>query len=300
VPKLPFNPRKFFSLIGEVQEESRERKRLLLAGTDPEALSAVKDALTGGADPEAVTFLIDMETLAEGNGKLAPHQLDAAAVLVMVASSVDLEAEDLKASLEAVAAKDVPIVLVLTEAPGMAVSFPTAGVGPRQVVGMAADGRPPADVLAEAVVEATGDGSVVLASVLPALREAACSRLINSTARQNGIIGVLFVIPGADMPVMTINQARMLLKMAAAHGEPVGADRALELLSVVGGGLGFRAIARQAVCMMPGPGWMVKGSIGYSGTVVMGRAAKAYFDGRVRVTPSKLASIAERVKRLRG
>lgn len=298
--KLPLNPRKFFSLIGEVNEESQERKRLLLAGADPEALDSVRDALAGGADPEAASHLIDTERLAEGNGKLAPHRLKSTSVLVMVASSAQLQSDELKSGLEAVADEDVPIVLVLTEAPGMAVSFPTAGVGPRQVVGMAPDGKPPADVLAEAVVEAAGDSSVALASTLPALREATCVRLIDRAARQNGIIGVLFIVPGADMPVMTLNQARMLLKMAAAHGEPVSTERVLELLSVVGSGFGLRAIARQAVCMMPGPGWMVKGSIGYTGTVVMGRAAKAYFDGKVRVTPSKLASLADRVKQLRG
>jgi uncharacterized protein (DUF697 family) len=300
VLKLPLSPRKVFSLIGEVQEQSRERARLLLAGVDAETLDAVREALVRDADPDAAGYLVGVERLSKGNGFIPGHKLKSAAGLVMVTSTAEMKSDDFIGRLNYVAASNVPIVLVLTEAPGMAVTFPAAGVGPKHVVGIAPDGKPPADVLAEAVVEAVGDNAVALASGLPALREAACSRLISRTARQNGIIGVLFIIPGADMPVMTLNQLRMLLKMAAAHGEPVGTERALELLSVVAGGLGFRTLARQAVGLLPGPGWAVKGGIGYSGTVAMGRAAKAYFDGEVRVTPSRLAVMAEKVKSLRG
>jgi hypothetical protein len=51
--------------------------------------------------------------------------------------------------------------------------------------------------------------------------------------------------------------------------------------------------------VLPGPGWALKGGVAYSGTMAMGRAAKAYFDGKVRVTPSRLAPLVERLKKLR-
>lgn len=300
MPRLPFSPRKMFSLVGEVSSEATEAARLLIAGSDAEAMDRVREELTRGAEPGAADYLVETATLAEGNGSIPQGRLENAAALILLASSTEMTSEDLSGRLDELAATGVPIVMVLTEAPGMEVSFPGAGIGPSRVVGLGPDGIPSAEVLTEAVVDAAGDSAVFLSSGLPALREATCRRLIRKTAKQNGVIGVLFIIPGADMPVMTLNEARMVLRMAAAHGESVGLERTLELLGIVGSGLGLRALARQAICFMPGPGWAVKGSVAYTGTAAIGAAAKAYFDGSARVTPSRLAVIVDRIKRLRG
>ena len=77
--------------------------------------------------------------------------------------------------------------------------------------------------------------------------------------RQNGVIGVVVIIPGADMPAMTANQIRMVLKIAAAYGEEIGLDRAVEILSVVGTGFVLRTLARQALDFVPGFGWAAQG-----------------------------------------
>ncbi len=297
--KLPLSPRKMVSLVGDVRSQAGETARLLVAGSDSEAVEAVRRSLTRDADPGAAGYLVESLTLAEGNGSIPAMRLEGASVAVLVLAPSEMEEDALAPRLEEAATAQVPLVLVLTEAPGVEVSFPGAGVGPRRVVGFAPDGRIPQDLLAAAVADAAGDSAVPLASALPALREAVCDRLISRTARQNGVIGLLFIIPGADMPVMTVNQAKMVLRMAAAHGEPMGVERALELLGVVGSGLSLRALARQAVCVLPGPGWALKGGVAYSGTMAMGRAAKAYFDGKVRVTPSRLAPLVERLKKLR-
>ncbi len=298
--KLPLSPRKLLSLVGEVHSQASEASRLLIAGKDRDAIDLVHSELIREADPAAAGYLVETALIAEGNGHVLSSRLEEAAAAVLVVSSAELQTEELKQRLIETAGTNVPIVLVLTEAPGVEISFPAAGVGPKRVVAITADGSPPADILAAAVVDAAGDAAVALSAGLPALRDATCNHLIRRTARQNGIIGVLFIIPGADFPVMTLNQARMILRMAAAHGESIGVDRALELLSVVGGALSLRALARQVLCVMPGPGWAIKGSFGYTGTVAMGRAAKAYFDGTVRVTPSRLAALANKVKKLRG
>ncbi len=300
MPRLPFSPRKMFSLVGEVSSQIQDASKLLIAGTDLDAMERVRAELSRDCDPGAAGFLLDTAQLAAGNGSIPAACLENTAVLVLVISSGELASGSLGERLEEMAGTGVPIVLVLTEAPGMEVSFPDAGIGPRRVVGLGPDGIPSTEVLADAIVDAAGDAAVFLSSGLPALREATCRQLIRRTARQNGVIGVLFIVPGADMPVMTLNQARMVLRMAAAHGEPVGLERALELLGIIGSGLGLRALARQAVCYMPGPGWAVKGSIAYTGTAAIGAAAKAYFDGSARVTPSRLAGIVEKLRKLRG
>ena len=76
---------------------------------------------------------------------------------------------------------------------------------------------------------------------------------------QNGVLGVAIFIPGADFPVLTLNQIRMVLRIAAAHGEELDKERAVEILTVVAAGLGFRTVARQLVGLVPGFGWAVKG-----------------------------------------
>lgn len=154
-----------------------------------------------------------------------------------------------------------------------------------------AAGHPAADVLVDEDVERlmsdrfagwlaeeVPSKRMALARNFPFLRRAAALAAVRATAWQNAVIGTVGFLPGADMPVMTANQIKMLLQIAAAYGEPLGAERIKELLAVVGGGFAFRAVARQVVGLVPVLGWAVKGGIGYSGTLAMGRAAIAYFE----------------------
>lgn len=110
------------------------------------------------------------------------------------------------------------------------------------------------------------------------MRRAVAEDAMKTTALQNGILGAVTPIPGADMPIMTANQIKMLLQIAAAYGQPLGVDRVKELAAVVAGGYLFRAIARQALVTVPVLGWAIKGGIGYTGTMAMGRAAIRYFE----------------------
>ena len=84
-------------------------------------------------------------------------------------------------------------------------------------------------------------------------------------------------VPGADFPVLTLNQIRLVLRLAAAHGVEVDQDRWPEVLATVGAGLGFRAVARQLVGAIPVAGWLVKGTVAYAGTRAVGEAAHRYF-----------------------
>ena len=128
------------------------------------------------------------------------------------------------------------------------------------------------------------------------VRRAAAEESIKATAFQNAVIGVVAVIPGADMPLMTANQAKMILQIAAAYGEPLGIERMKELAAVVGGGFTLRAIARQLLDFVPGFGWALKGVIGYSGTLAMGYAALEYFEegGDVRGLASRVKQARDR------
>ncbi|MHB9148574.1 MAG: hypothetical protein ACYC33_00605 [Thermoleophilia bacterium] len=149
----------------------------------------------------------------------------------------------------------------------------------------------------DAVVEVAGDRVVALGRRFPVLRAGASRKVIKRTARQNGLVGAAFIVPGTDMPVMTLNQIKMVLSIAAIHGEEITTERAIELLGVVGSGFGLRAAARQVLDLIPGPGWVFKGAVGYTGTRALGEAALRYFAAGAPATPGRLSSLARRIRR---
>ena len=151
------------------------------------------------------------------------------------------------------------------------------------------------DDLAPEIVKALDEEYLVpLAKGYPAVRRAACERIIRKNARENAVIGLL-PIPGADMPVMTANQARMVLHLAAAYGEELSFQRARELLGVLAAGFGLRALTRQVVKVVPVGGWAAAAAIGYAGTVAMGRSTMLYFErGGQKVGQEEMEEIRRR------
>ncbi len=151
------------------------------------------------------------------------------------------------------------------------------------------------DELTPKVVRALDEPYLVpLARVYPAFRRAVSEEVIRKNARQNAVVGAL-PIPGADMPVMTANQARMVLLLAAAYGEDLSLSRARELLGVLAAGFGLRAVSRQVVKLIPVGGWAAGAAIGYAGTIAMGRATMLYFErGGQRIGEKEMAEIQRR------
>lgn len=128
------------------------------------------------------------------------------------------------------------------------------------------------------IVDAFREKRLAFALSFPFVRRPLSVESVNATSMQNAGIGLVAIIPGADMPVMTLNQAKMLLQIAAAYGQKLGMERLKELAAIVGGGFACRAVARQLVSVVPGWGWAVKAGIGYTGTLAMGYACIAYFE----------------------
>jgi uncharacterized protein (DUF697 family) len=135
----------------------------------------------------------------------------------------------------------------------------------------------PVDAIARALARALGDGGTGLAARLPVLREAVVDELIRATARRNGLIGAAVFIPGVDLPILTLNQLRLVLRIALAYGHELDAKRAPDALAVVGAGFGFRTVARELLDLVPVAGWALKGGIAYSGTKAIGEAARKRF-----------------------
>ncbi len=144
------------------------------------------------------------------------------------------------------------------------------------------------------IISACSEKKLAFALAFPFVRKPLSLDAVGSTALQNAGVGLLVIIPGADMPVMTLNQAKMLLMIAAAYGEELNMERVKELAALVGGAFACRAVARQLVTFVPALGWAVKAAIGYTGTVAMGRAAIEYYEGGI--TLGRLADVVAKAR----
>jgi uncharacterized protein (DUF697 family) len=131
--------------------------------------------------------------------------------------------------------------------------------------------------VAERVVAAAPDAAWALARRLPVLREATTRMLLARVARQNALLGAARSVPGAGYPALTLNQLRLLVRLAGANG--LEASPAL-LAGVVGAGFAFRSVARALVDALPLPAAVVHAGVAYGGTRAIGEAARALLSRR--------------------
>jgi len=247
---VKLRPLALLGLARELRTGAGDRRPLAVAGA-PALVPLLARELRAGGDASAVV---------EGGDPRA------AAALVWVG---DPDEKALRAAVRA----DVPVVAV-TEASRVPYVIETRVVRVRPGEGF------PVDKIARALGGALGEDGTALAARLPVVRGAVVDELIRSFSRKNGLIGVAVFIPGVDMPLMTMNQVRLVLRIALAYGESLDRSRGVELLGVVGAGFGMRSVARQALGGVPVAGWAVKGGIGYTGTRAIGEAARRYFETR--------------------
>ncbi|MDR2108647.1 MAG: hypothetical protein LBP28_04195 [Coriobacteriales bacterium] len=112
----------------------------------------------------------------------------------------------------------------------------------------------------------------------PFMRRPIALEIIRSAAFVNAIIAAAFFIPGADMPVLTANQARMLFQIAALYGLEPGTARIKEIAVLVAGAFCSRALARQLVARLTPLAWAIRATFGYSTTLAVGHAALTYYE----------------------
>ena len=80
----------------------------------------------------------------------------------------------------------------------------------------------PLEAIAHAIAARLGEHGAPLAARVPrAPRARSSEQLVASFARKNAIVArPQSSIPAADLPVLTLNQIRLLLRLAQAHGPP--------------------------------------------------------------------------------
>ena len=133
---------------------------------------------------------------------------------------------------------------------------------------------PVAEVVA-ALARVAGEAGPALAARLPVLRGAVARRLIGTTSLANAAIAASPWMKQAQLPLLTIAQARMLLQLGLSRGDVLPRDpKALALaagpvvLSPVAVGLGARELVRR----LPFGGPVIRAAVAYAGTRALGAA----------------------------
>lgn len=129
------------------------------------------------------------------------------------------------------------------------------------------------------IVAVCQEKRLAMAIAFPFMRRALAKDAVQATSLQNAGIGLVPLIPGADLPILTLNQAKMVLQIAAAYGHEMDKNRVKELAAVVGSAYLFRVVARELVELVPVLGFVIKPGIAYGGTAAVGNAAIEYFEG---------------------
>jgi uncharacterized protein (DUF697 family) len=240
-------------LVKELQVSARDEKPLVVGGAR-ELAGVLRRELGRDAKPGAV------------RGSDDPR--GGAVFLYVLAHEPNEEDEQ---ALKRARRARVPIVAVV----GRAVADTTIPyVLATDVVPMEPGAGFPMDAIARAVAGRLEEEAAPLAARLPVLRRAVADQLVASFSRKNGIRAAVIFIPGADLPILALNQIRMLLRIEQAYGlDPDPRERAPELLASLAASLGLRAVARQLLSTVPVAGWAVKGAVAYAGTRALGEAA---------------------------
>ncbi len=279
--RLPVDLREIMNSGTKLAEE-RERLVRVAVFVDVAAPAELVDAVREALRPQSSRANLHVEAVAPGESLIIDDAVDA---VIAVAGPGDTLLSSIAGSRE----KFVPTIV-------LAVGEHTEAVSRRL-------NHPLLDTIAEdsseAVVTKLGawladrvsGKRLALASNFVLVRRAVAYEAIKATAFQNGVIGAVAIIPGADLPLMTANQAKMVLQIGAAYGVTLGAERIKELAAVVGGAFVFRAIARQFLDFVPGIGWAIKGVMGYSATLAVGYAAVEYFE-----SGEDLSGLADRLR----
>ena len=128
-----------------------------------------------------------------------------------------------------------------------------------------------------------------------ALKIAAASAVVDKVPLLGMVLGV--VATAGDMVAITGIQVVLAMQVGAAYGKDPDMQRVWELLPVVGGGLGWRALSRELSGFVPVAGIAIKGAIAYAGTIVVGEGVGFFYEHGRHMTAAQAGALYEDRKR---
>ncbi|MFN2449896.1 MAG: hypothetical protein ABR508_08970 [Candidatus Baltobacteraceae bacterium] len=146
---------------------------------------------------------------------------------------------------------------------------------------------------------------------LPVLREAVGAKLTRDAASNAlkvslasavvdhipviGLLAGVFASAG-DMVAITGIQMMLMLQIEAAYGKDPDVQRLWQLLPVIGGGFGWRSLARELSGFIPVAGIAIKGAIAYAGTIVVGEGVTFFYEHGRQMSAADAKAIYDSTK----
>ncbi|MGA8574062.1 MAG: hypothetical protein WB609_00040 [Candidatus Cybelea sp.] len=161
------------------------------------------------------------------------------------------------------------------------------------------------------LVECAKGVEIAVGRNLPVLRETVAAKLTRDAANNAlkvalasavvdhiplvGIVLGAFASAG-DMVAITGIQVMLMLHIEAAYGRDPDMQRAWQLLPVIGGGFGWRTLARELAGFVPVAGIAIKGAIAYAGTIVVGEGVTFFHEHGAHMTKGQASERYEQVR----
>jgi uncharacterized protein (DUF697 family) len=293
--------------VRTVQAHVQKPFRFLLAG-DPALVGRLRGVLLSGHEAGVpLDAAACLETYVPGAQQTAPGDVRA---IVFVGRPGDA-GSDAAAELRRL---NVPIYLIAIDDSAAVASGPAAA----PVAGAIAEYVAP-DISREFLrqyffphlIESARGVEIAVGRRLPPLREAVASKLTRDAAKNAlkvslasavvdhipllGAVAGIFASAG-DMIAITGIQMMLLLNIEAAYGNDPDVQRMWQLLPVVGGGLGWRTLARELSGFIPVAGIAIKGAIAYAGTIVVGESVTFLLEHGRHMSGEQAKTIFERTK----
>ena len=268
--KIPYN--KVLDVLKAGREAGRSAEEtvsviiLLVEDADIDQI----DTLRGAFLAEKVGGLVSVRPLSDPTAPDAPY--DIAFILP------GTQTADLMRAVVQLGGRGIPVAIIVRSA---VESYDFSHLGfqdwePEVIA--ATDGETLLTRLAEWIIRARPDKARAFSANFAFIRPIQVRALITACAIQNATVGAINLIPGSDLPIMTANQAKLALDIAASYGKGLSAGRIPEVAGVVGAGFAYRALARTLLGLIPGVGWVLRAGLGFAGTVATGNAIKARFE----------------------
>ncbi len=296
--------------VGAVQAGARRPFRFLLCG-DPALMSEFRSLMldSHGADGYIpIDAAAALETIDPTSGRTI--DTSDARCIIFLGRAADRSG----ARLDLLTSLALPVLSLLVDpqvaAPSGPAAAPAGGSIEEYVVPAIA-----LDTLAGRflphVIDCCRGIEIAVGRRLPALRETVAAKLTRDAAL-NALkiagasavvdhIPLLGIVIGAfasagDMMAITGIQMMLMLQIGATYGKDPDLARVWELLPIVGGGLGWRALSRELAGFIPVAGVFIKAAIAYAGTVVVGEGARVYFQNGRHMSAADGAKLYEDTK----
>jgi uncharacterized protein (DUF697 family) len=294
--------------VKAVHAHVRKPFRFLLCG-DPALIAEMRALLLSGHNDDSVPAdaAACIETISPNTSLVtAPSE-------VRVVIFLGYPGDRSGANFESLKALRVPILALTIDSgalPSGPVSLPAPGtVGDYIVPAITTEALRPR--VFPHLVEASKGVEIAVGRRLPPLRETVAAKLTHDAAN-NALkvalasalvdhIPLVGVVLGAfasagDMVAITGLQMMLLLHIEATYGQDPDVQRMWKLLPVIGGGFGWRTLARELVGFVPVAGVAIKGAIAYAGTIVVGESVTFFLEHGDHMSKAQAALLYDRTK----